>query len=217
MVARDLILAEITRCRLHLAHISTKGSVRLIREAKQRGLAVTAEVTPHHLTLTDAVNANYSTNNKVNPPLRSEEDRQALIKALQEGIIDIIATDHAPHTLEEKDCEYDLAFFGISGLETALPLVWTELVEKKALTPEQLIAAMTVKPAGVIDLDKGTLTVGADADITIIDPELELEVSVGDFVSRGKNTPFNGMKLKGWPVATLVGGRLVMRERKMLA
>ncbi|NPV91428.1 MAG: dihydroorotase [Firmicutes bacterium] len=217
MVARDLILAEMTGCRLHLAHISTEGSVRLIEAAKGRGLAVTAEVTPHHLTLTDAVNANYSTNNKVNPPLRSEEDRLSLIRALRDGVIDIIATDHAPHTREEKDCEYDLAFFGITGLETALPLVWTELVEKQALTPEQLIAAMTVKPAGVIGIDRGNLTVGADADITIIDPGLELTVNAEEFVSKGRNTPFGGMKLRGWPVATLVGGRLVMRERKLLA
>lgn len=216
MVARDLILAEMTRCRLHLAHVSTAGSVRLIREARARGVAVTAEVTPHHLTLTDQVNVNYSTNNKVNPPLRSEEDRQALIQALNDGVIDIIATDHAPHTQEEKDCEYNLAPFGISGLETALPLVWTELVEKGILTPTQLIAAMTIKPARIFRLDKGTLSPGADADITIIDPEGEMRVEVEEFVSQGKNSPFGGMKLKGWPETTIVAGQVVMRERRLL-
>lgn len=216
MVARDLILAEMTGSRLHLAHISSAGSVRLIREAKARGVAVTAEVTPHHLVLTDESNLTYNPNCKVNPPLRSEADRQALLEGLKEGVIDIIATDHAPHALEEKDCEYDLAPFGISGLETALPLVWSELVEKGVLTPQELIACLTIKPARIFNLDRGTLTPGADADLTVIDPCLEMAVEVGNFVSRGKNSPFAGRKLKGWPTATIVGGRLVMRERTLL-
>ena len=216
MVARDLILAEMTGSRLHLAHISSAGSVRLIREAKDRGIAVTAEVTPHHLVLTDESNLAYNPNCKVNPPLRSEADRQALLQGLKEGVIDIIATDHAPHTLEEKDCEYDLAPFGISGLETALPLVWSELVENGVLAPEELIACLTIKPARIFKLNKGTLTPGADADLTVIDPHREMTVEVEHFVSRGKNSPFAGRKLKGWPTATIVGGRLVMRERTLL-
>lgn len=216
MVARDLILTEASGSRLHLAHVSTAGSVRMLREAKARGVAVTAEVTPHHLVLTDAATASFDTATKVNPPLRAESDRQALLEALREGIIDAIATDHAPHTLEEKDCEYDLAPFGISGLETAFPLLWTYLVEKGELTATQLVASMTCRPARILNLPKGTLSPGADADITLVDPRLEIVVDKYSFISRGKNTPFHGWKLKGWPVATMVKGQWVMRNRQLL-
>ena len=216
MVARDLILAEASGSRLHLAHVSTAGSVRMLRDAKARGVAVTAEVTPHHLVLTDAATASFDTATKVNPPLRAESDRQALVAALREGIIDAVATDHAPHTLEEKDCEYDFAPFGISGLETAFPLLWTCLVEKGELLASQLVASMTCRPAGILNLPKGTLSPGADADIVLVDPQLEITVNKYDFVSQGKNTPFHGWKLKGWPVATMVKGRWVMRERRLL-
>ena len=216
MVARDIMLAEMTGARLHIAHVSTAGSVQLIREAKSRGVRVSAEVTPHHLVLTDEAVVGYSTFTKVNPPLRAEKDRQALLEGLVDGTIEVIATDHAPHTLEEKDCEYGYAPFGISGLETALPLVWSELVEKKVLSLEKLITCMTVNPARILGLNRGSLMVGAAADITVIDPDLEQVVKVADFVSRGKNSPFEGKKLKGWPVATMVAGQLVMQDGQII-
>jgi dihydroorotase len=212
MVARDILLAEMTGSPIHIAHVSTAGSVDLIREAKKRGIRVSAEVTPHHLVLTDKLVESYSTNTKVNPPLRSEKDRQALLMGLADGTIEVIATDHAPHTLEEKDCEYNFALFGISGLETAVALVWSELIDKKILGVEQLISCLTVNPARILGLSKGSLEVGVEADLTIIDPELEKDVQVAEFISQGKNSPFNGFRLKGWPVTTVVGGQVVMQD-----
>lgn len=209
MVARDIILAELTGCTLHIAHVSTSGSVRLIREAKARGVRVTAEVTPHHFTLTDAVVAGYNTSTKVNPPLRGAEDVEAVKKGLVEGTIDVIATDHAPHTPEEKDVEYDRAPFGMVGLETAVGLVWSELVETGLLSPAGALAKMTVNPARILGIEKETLVSGAVADITIIDPDLEETVNPNNFASKGRNTPFTGRKLKGLPVLTMVGGRIV--------
>ncbi len=218
MVARDIRLAEITGSRLHIAHVSSAGTVELIRAAKKRGVKVTAEVTPHHLTLTDEIVAKsgFSTNTKVNPPLRTESDRQALLAGLKDGTIEVIATDHAPHTLEEKDREYNFAPCGISGLETAVPLVWTELIEQNVLGVEQLVACLTINPARILGLAKGSLAVGAEADLTIIDPALSQTVRVAEFVSLGKNSPFDGFNLKGWPVATIVGGRLVMQDGRLL-
>ncbi|MQL52954.1 amidohydrolase family protein [Desulfofundulus thermobenzoicus] len=209
MVARDIILAEDTGCPLHIAHVSTAGSVRLIREAKARGVPVTAEVTPHHFTLTDRAVAGYDTGTKVNPPLRTEEDVAALKEALADGTIDVIATDHAPHTVEEKDVEYQLAPFGLVGLETALGLVWTELVEPSILSPVEAIRKLTVNPARILGLPAGTFQVGADADITVIDPELEEVVDPAAFASKGRNTPFAGRRLKGLPAATIVRGKVV--------
>ncbi|SHI51836.1 dihydroorotase [Desulfofundulus thermosubterraneus] len=209
MVARDIILSEYTGCPLHIAHVSTSGSVRLIREAKARGVPVTAEVTPHHFTLTDRAVADYNTSTKVNPPLRTEEDVAALKEALADGTIDVIATDHAPHTLEEKDVEYQLAPFGLVGLETALGLVWTELVVPGVLSPVEAIRKLTVNPARILGLQEGVLKVGADADITIIDPELMEVVDPATFASKGRNTPFSGRRLQGLPVATIVKGRVV--------
>lgn len=216
MVARDILLAEETGCRLHLAHVSTAGSVRLVREAKARGVRVTAEVTPHHFTLTEEAAADYDTSTKVNPPLRTAADVAALKEGLADGTIDVIATDHAPHTEEEKDVEYDLAPFGLVGLETAVGLVWTELVAPGVLTPLEAVTRLTLNPARVLGIPRGTLEPGAAADITIIDPNLTEIVDPALFESKGRNTPFGGRKLKGLPCCTIVGGRIVMRDRRLM-
>lgn len=212
MVARDIILAGLTGCRLHIAHASTAGSVRLIREARARGIRVTAEVTPHHFTLTDRSVEGYDTSTKVNPPLRGEADVAAIREAIADGTIDVIATDHAPHTCEEKDVEYDRAPFGMVGLETAVGLVWTELVAGGVISPARAIAMMTVNPAGILGLNAGPLESGAVADITVIDPNLEERVDPATFRSKGRNTPFAGRRLKGLPVMTIVGGKIVYRR-----
>ncbi|HWJ03118.1 MAG TPA: dihydroorotase [Verrucomicrobiae bacterium] len=215
MVARDIILAEATGARLHIAHVSTKGSLDLIRAAKARGVNVTCEVTPHHLMLTDAAVDGYSTDTKVNPPLRPAEHLTALRAGLREGIIDCIATDHAPHTREEKDVEYAYAPFGLVGLETAVPLIM-ELVKNGELSLEQAVEALTVKPAGILGLDKGSLGVGKAADITVIDPEMELVLAEADLESKGKNSPFLGKELQGFPVLTMVNGKIVMQDRRIV-
>lgn len=217
MVARDILLAEETGCRVHIAHVSTAGSVRLVREAKARGAHVTAEVTPHHFTLSDEAVMDYDTATKVNPPLRTAADVAAVREGLADGTIDVIATDHAPHTVEEKDVEYDRAPFGLVGLETAVGLVWTELVATGVLTPLQAITKMTLNPARILGIPKGTLEAGADADITIIDPDLTETVDVSLFESKGRNTPFSGRLLKGLPYVTIIGGRVVMRERNLIS
>ncbi|WP_066638824.1 dihydroorotase [Desulfolucanica intricata] len=216
MVARDIILAELTGCPLHLAHISTVGSVRLVREAKARGVAVTAEVTPHHFTLTDRAVAGYDTATKVNPPLRTDMDVAAVKEGLADGTIDVIATDHAPHTDEEKDVEYQYAPFGLVGLETAVGLVFTELIATGVLTPVEAIKKLTVNPARILGINKGTLAVGADADVTIIDPNIKEVVDVSQFETKGRNSPFIGRKLNGLPVMTIVNGNIVMHERKII-
>ncbi len=212
MVARDIILAELTGCRLHIAHVSTAGSVRLIREAKARGIKVTAEVTPHHFTLTDSAVEGYNTATKVNPPLRGESDIAAIKEAIADGTIDVIATDHAPHTEEDKDKEYDLAPFGMVGLETAVGLVWTELVGPGIISPARAVAMMTVNPAGILGIQSGPLAPGVPANITIIDPKLEETVNPEDFASKGKNTPFKGRLLKGLPVLTIVDGKIAYQR-----
>lgn len=212
MVARDIILAELTGCRLHIAHVSTTGSVRLIREAKARGVKVTAEVTPHHFTLTDLAVGGYDTSTKVNPPLREDSDVAAIKEAIADGTIDVIATDHAPHTEEDKDQEYNLAPFGMVGLETAVGLVWTELVEPGILSAAKAVAMMTINPAKILGVQSGPLAPGVPANITIIDPELEERVNPEDFVSKGKNTPFTGRLLKGLPVMTVVDGKIAYQR-----
>jgi len=209
MVARDIMLARMTGSRLHIAHVSTKGSLELVREAKASGLNVSCEVTPHHLTLTDKELGGYDTDYKVNPPLRSREHVDALIAGLRDGIIDCLATDHAPHEEEVKDCEFNIAAFGISGLETAVPVVFTYLIESGKLDVSTVVKAWTVGPAGVLGLDRGTLTPGKVADITIIDPNESRRVDPQKFYSKGKNNPYKGMNLKGWPCATLVNGRVI--------
>jgi dihydroorotase len=214
-IARDVLLAEAAGCHYHVCHISTKESVRVIRDAKRAGINVTAEVTPHHLLLHDGDIPTLDGNFKMNPPLRGKEDQQALIKGLLDGTIDFIATDHAPHTEEEKNEGMRLAPFGIVGLETAFPLLYTYFVEKGVCTLKQLVDWFTVKPAQVFGLSYGTLQVGAPADITVIDLEKEKEIDPRTFVSKGKNTPFTGWKCKGWPVATFVNGNMAWQEEEI--
>ena len=213
IVARDLALAELTKGRLHIAHVSTEGSVDLIRRAKEKGIKVTAEVTPHHLTLTEEKVIGYNTNAKVNPPLRTKQDIQALIQGLKENVIDIITTDHAPHTKADKLCEFDVAAFGISGFETALGSLMS-LVHDGQLTLATLIAKLTSEPAEIIGNKYGklgTLDIGVSADVTIFDPNLEWIVDTKAFVSKGKNTPLAGSRLKGKVIATISQGRLVYK------
>ncbi|MCR4424825.1 MAG: dihydroorotase [Firmicutes bacterium] len=212
MVARDLLLARLTGGRLHVCHVSTRGSLELIRRAKAEGIAVTCEVTPHHLTLTDEVVGSYDTNTKVNPPLRSEDHVQALRQALSEGLIDCIATDHAPHHLESKDCEYAAAAPGIAGLETAVAVIMDRLVHSGALDITKMVSLFTVGPARVLGLDRGTLSPGARADITIIDPDRVKRVNPETFNSKARNTPFAGMELRGWPWMTISEGRVVAHD-----
>ncbi|MBA7687546.1 Dihydroorotase [subsurface metagenome] len=214
IVARDLALAELTGGRLHIAHTTTEGSVDLIRRAKEKGIKVTAEVTPHHLTLTEEKVIGYNTNAKVNPPLRTKRDIQALIQGLKENVIDIIATDHAPHTEADKLCEFDLAAFGISGLETALGSL-ISLVHDGQLSLVTLIAKLTCEPAKIIGNKYGklgTLDIGTSADITIFDPDLEWLVDTKAFASKGKNTPLAGSRLKGKVMATISQGKLVYKD-----
>ncbi len=215
MVAREILLAELTGARVHLAHVSTAGSVELVRLAKKKGLSVTAEATPHHFTLTDEAVGGYDPRTKVNPPLRTADDLEAIKEGLRDGTIDVIATDHAPHTLEEKDVEFNQAPFGIAGLETAVGLAFTELVKPGILSVEDLVKKMSLHPARLLGLNKGHLGPGADADITVVDPELQEIVETDRFVSQGKNSPFGGRKLAGWPVATIVRGKVVMQNREL--
>ena len=216
MVARDIMLAELTGTKVHIAHISTAGSVELVRMAKKKGLNVTAEATPHHFTLTAEAVGGYDTGTKVNPPLRGADDIRAVKEGLGDGTIDVIATDHAPHTVEEKDVEYNYAPFGIVGLETAVGLAFKELVNPGFLTVEELVRKMSVNPARILGLPKGHLGVGADADITIVDPGLREVVDVQKFASKGKNSPFGGWELKGLPTVVIVGGRVVMQDRELV-
>ena len=214
IVARDLALAELTGGRLHIAHVSTEGSVDLIRRAKEKGIRVTAEVTPHHLTLTEENVIGYNTNAKVNPPLRTKRDIQALIQGLKEGVIDIIATDHAPHTEADKLCEFDVAAFGISGFETALGSLMS-LVHDGQLTLATFIAKFTCEPAKIIGNKYGklgTLDIGVSADITIFDPALNWVVDTKAFASKGRNTPLAGSVLKGKVIATRSQGTLVYKD-----
>ena len=216
MVARDLILAKMTGSRLHIAHVSTRGSVELIRRAKEEGISITAEATPHHLTLTEeriigkTSNKPFDTNAKVNPPLRTEEDIEALIKGLKDGVIDAIATDHAPHTLADKNCGLRQAAFGISGFETAFGCLMT-LVHQGQLSLAQLISKLTCEPARIINRsgELGTLKTEAPANITILAADREWIVNSRNFASKGKNTPHDGHKFKGKVVATIANGRIV--------
>jgi dihydroorotase len=211
MVARDLELVGLTGARYHVAHISTAESVRLVREAKRRGLPVTCEVTPHHLTLTDEACAHFDTSTKCNPPLRTDADIAALIEALRDGTIDAIATDHAPHSPVEKDVEFEQAAFGMLGLETALPLC-LDLVHKGVLTPAALVRLLSPAPAAVLNLPGGSLAPGSVADVTVISPEVAWTCEPARFRSRSRNTPFAGASMKGRAVLTLVGGRVAYAE-----
>lgn len=211
-VGRDILLAEDVGVHYHVCHISTEQSVRLVREAKSRGQKVTAEVTPHHLLLTDEDIPGLDTMYKMNPPLRSTKDRAALIAGLKDGTIDIIATDHAPHTAEEKAMGMQQSPFGIVGLETAFPLMYTHFVQTGELTLAELVAKMTRKPAEIFGLPYGKLAEGERADITVIDLEKEQVIDPATFYSKGKNTPFAGWKCQGWPVLTLLNGVITYQE-----
>jgi len=213
MVARDLTLAELTGAHVHIAHLSTAGAVRLVKDAKARGIRVSAEVTPHHLVLTEEAVRGYDPNTKVNPPLRTKRDLEALLEALADGTIDCIATDHAPHAISEKEGDFDAAAFGIVGLETAVSVLLDRLVRPGLLDLTTLISRLTVGPARLFNLPGGSLTPGADADVTILDLERELTVEPERFYSKSRNTPFGGWRVTGMPWMTLVGGRVVMWER----
>lgn len=208
MVARNLSLSELTGARLHLAHISTIGSVRMVREAKARGIKVTAEACPHHFTLTEEVVRGYNTHAKMNPPLRTWGDVQAIKEGLRDNTIDVIATDHAPHAAQEKQQDFTEAPFGIVGLETALSLT-LGLVDEGVLSLEQAVKKLTAAPAEAFGLKKGTLAVGADADVVIVDQHEQWEVDPSKFRSKSRNTPFVGWKVKGRVKTTIVGGRVV--------
>jgi dihydroorotase len=242
IVARNILLAELTGAKIHCQHLSAAGSVRLIREAKKRGVTISGEACPHHFTLTDAAVAGsekfwaedgkmlaqskaaelpawpgYDTNCKMNPPLRSAADREAILEGLADGTIEILCSDHAPHCGYEKEVEFDYAPFGITGLETELTLSLMQLVHTKRLALADMLAKFTVNPAKLLNLKKGTLTVGADADVTIIDPDCEWVFTPETSASKSKNNPFFGWNLKGKAVATIVAGQVVWSEQTALA
>ena len=211
MVFRDCSLAELTGGQLHIAHVSSGGSVELVRQFKARGVRVTAEATPHHFTLTDEALEDFDTNLKVNPPIRSSKDLAAIHQGLADGTIDAIATDHAPHSTIEKDVEFDYAAFGMIGLETALPLT-LQLVEKGILSPLEALSKLTCNPAKILGLELGRLSSGLQADITLIDPLREFTVDVNLFRSKSRNSPFHGWQLKGCAVVVLRDGKVIFRD-----
>jgi dihydroorotase len=237
IVARNILLAELTGAKIHCQHLSAAGSVALIREAKKRGISISGEACPHHFVLTDAAVAGsdkfwredglklgntaaglpewpaYDTNFKMNPPLRSARDREAILEGLTDGTIEILCSDHAPHCDYEKDVEFDYAPFGITGLETELALSLMQLVQTKRISLADVIAKYTVNPARLLNLNKGTLSVGADGDVTVLDAEREWVFRVEDSASKSKNSPFHGWKLKGRAVATVVAGKIAWVER----
>jgi dihydroorotase len=212
MTTRDIALAEATGGRLHVMHVSTSGSIDAVRRAKRRNVHVTAEVTPHHFTLTDECLRSFDSNFKMSPPLRSRDHVDACIAGLADGTVDVIASDHAPHAKEKKMQELDRAPFGIVGLETTLGLVITRLIEPGHLDWSTALAKMTINPARILGIPKGTLAIGADADVTIIDPEVRWKVDPAEFRSKSSNTPFAGWELKGRAVAVLVGGQIRFRR-----
>jgi dihydroorotase len=215
IIARDILLAKYTGGHLHCAHVSTKGAVELIRRAKNDGVNVTCEVTGHHFSLTEESLRSFDTNFKMNPPLRTAEDVKAVIEGLKDGTIDCIVSDHAPHTIYEKEQEFDYAPFGIIGFETLVPLAFTHLVHTGIMKPVDVIRKF-LAPYKILNLKCEGLKEGAEADITVIDPNLEFTYKKEDIVSKSVNTPFIGTKFKGAPVLTIVGGQVVMKDRKIL-
>ena len=212
IVMRNILLAELCDHQIHCQHISAAGSVRLLREARARGVKISGEVCPHHLALTDEAIQNFDTNYKMNPPLRSERDIEALLEGIADGTLEILASDHAPHAKFEKEVEFDLAPFGIIGLETELGLFLDLLVHKhKTIGLPRLIEMFTANPARLLKINAGTLSVGAIADVTLIDPDLEWTVDANAMHSMSRNTPFDGWKLKGRAVRTMVGGETVWK------
>jgi dihydroorotase len=214
MVERDVSLAELTGAPVHIAHMSARQSIRAVRAGKDRGVSVTCEVTPHHFTLTDEALdvVKYDTNLKMNPPLREQADMEAMLAGIEDGTVDVIATDHAPHHLDEKMVEFDRAPFGIVGLETAVPIVFDRLVHAGRISVKRMIELLSVNPARVIKVAGGTLAVGAPADITVLAPDMKVTVRAQQLKSKSKNTPFDGWELRGGVAATIVGGRLVYRN-----
>lgn len=210
---RDVLLAEATGAKIHIAHISTKGAVEAVRMAKAKGLRVTAEVAPHHFALTDEAVEGYDTNTKMSPPLRSREHLEAVLEAIKDGTIDAIATDHAPHHSDEKNLEFDRAPFGITGLETAIGLAFEKLVHTGIIGLQQLVEMFSTNPAKIFNLkNRGTLKIGSIADVTILDPDLQWTYRVAETKSKSKNSPFDGWTFTGAAVATIVGGRIVYRR-----
>lgn len=208
-ISRDILIAEEVDGRLHLCHVSTKNSIEAIRAAKKRGAKITAETAPHYFSLTDKACEGFNTNAKMNPPLRSQEDVDAVIEGLQDGTLDAIATDHAPHHIDEKNLEFDLAYNGIVGLETSLALGITYLVKTGKLTMSQLIEKMSSNPSEIIKIDRGNLGIGKAADIVIFDPESKYTVKTADFVSKSKNSPYDGFELYGKINMTICNGKIV--------
>jgi len=215
---RDIALAELTGARVHLAHVSTRGTLEAVRRAKERGLEVTCEVTPHHWSLEDEAVRDYDTNTKMCPPLRSRDHVEAIIEALRDGTIDAIATDHAPHHADEKALEYDQAPFGITGLETAIGLAFQRLVHNGVVSLERLVELCSVNPARIFKLaDRGTLRPGAWGDVTILDPELVWTFKASDSKSKSRNTPFDNWTMRGAAVATIVAGKLLYQRDEKIA
>ena len=210
--AREVMLAECTGANLHVAHVSTKGSIDIIRQAKKRGVSVTCEAAPHHFTLTDEAVRGYKTNAKMNPPLRGAEDREAVRQGIADGTVDAIATDHAPHHIDEKNVEFNIAMNGIVGLETALPLT-LKLVEDGLIDLPKAVALLTCGPAASLGLPVGQLEEGGDADVTVLDPNLEWTVEAQKLASKSKNTPFDGWKMKGAAVCTIVSGNVAFARK----
>jgi dihydroorotase len=214
MVERDVSLAELTGAHVHICHMSARQSLRAVRDGKARGVRVTCEVTPHHFTLTDAVldgPVKYDTNFKMNPPLREEADRDAMLEGIVDGTVDVIATDHAPHHMDEKMVEFDRAPFGITGLETAVPLVFERLVHAGRISVVRAIELLSANPARVFNLPGGSLAAGAPADIVVLDPERRITVDAARQKTKSRNTPFHGWELRGAVALTMVGGRTVYR------
>jgi dihydroorotase len=216
MAARDMILAKLTGAHIHIAHLSTRGALELVREAKRQGVHVTCEVTPHHFSLTDAACSEYDTNTKMNPPLRADDDVAAMIEGLSEGTIDCIATDHAPHNPNEKMLEFDQAPFGITGLETALGLATTHLYHRGKISLNRLVELFSTHPARIINKPLGQLQPGSEADLTLFNTESEWTYDVGQTKSKSRNTPFHGVKLKGQVAATIVAGKMVFQNQSLL-
>ncbi|MDO5388135.1 MAG: dihydroorotase [Clostridia bacterium] len=216
IVSRDIILAKATGAKLHICHISTEGSVEQVKNAKEMGLPVTAEVTPHHFTLCDEDIVDYDSNFKMNPPLRSRKDLEIIRQAIKDNIIEVIATDHAPHHIDDKNCEFEKAANGITGLETSFALSYTELVDKGLITLSEMVAKMTSNPAEVLGIDKGQLSEGAAADIAIADIENTYKIDVSSMVSKAKNTPFGGREVKGKILYTICGGEVVVDNGKLM-
>ncbi len=216
MVSRDIIIAESTGTAVHIAHVSTRGSVELVRQAKKRGVRVTCETCPHYFSLTEKAVEGFNTNAKMNPPLRTDDDVEAIKEGLRDGTIDCIATDHAPHHIDEKNCEFALAMNGIVGFETSLGLGIKYLVKPGILTMSQLIEKMSVNPSRILGLNKGNLAEGKAADITIFDPEKEWTVDISKFKSKSKNSPYNGFVLYGKPEYVIVGGDIVVNQGELM-